>query len=94
MYQDTPTQDCRFPLPTGRAAELLGTTEPRLAEAVRRGRVCPPPPILAGRRLWDRDHLIQAATYLGLMRDELRAILGTDLSSTGKLKTDTRGAGE
>ena len=29
----------KFPISTGQAAQLLGTTEPRLAETVRRGRV-------------------------------------------------------
>lgn len=55
-----------FPLTTGVAAQFLGTTEPRLAETVRRGRVDPPPPILAGRRLWSAEHLCQAAKALGV----------------------------
>lgn len=55
-----------FPLTTGAAAELLGTTEPKLAETVRRGRVTPPPPIQAGRRLWSPDQIRQAAEALDL----------------------------
>ncbi|MBM3495188.1 MAG: hypothetical protein FJX72_12835 [Armatimonadetes bacterium] len=64
-----------FPLTTGAAAQLLGTTEPRLAETVRRGHVRPPPPVQAGRRLWSLDHLLQAANALGLLTDELHAKL-------------------
>lgn len=61
----------RFPISTGQAARFLQTTEPRLAEAVRRGKVCPEPPVLAGRRLWDRQHLFMAARVLGLTMPEL-----------------------
>lgn len=68
-----------FPLPTGAAASLVGTTEPRLAETVRRGHVAPPPPIVAGRRLWSREHLLQAAEALGLLTDALRADLGGEV---------------
>ena len=68
----------RFPLSTGQVAEILGTTEPKLAETVRRGRVQPPPPIMAGRRLWGPDHVQQAAEYLGLWTDELRERLGLE----------------
>lgn len=59
-------------LTTGAAAKALGTTEPRLADTVRRGHVTPPPPILAGRRLWSLKHLLQAADALDLPTDELR----------------------
>ena len=62
----------RFPIPTGEAARLLGTTEPKLAEEVRRGRITPAPEIFAGRRLWRREHLLQAAQNLDLLTDELR----------------------
>ena len=62
----------RFPLTTGVAAKTLGTTEPRLSETVRRGHVDPPPPILAGRRLWAPEHLLQAAEALDLLTDDLR----------------------
>ena len=61
-----------FPLTTGVGADILGTTEPRLSETVRRGHVKPPPPILAGRRLWSADHLLQAAEALGVDLDEVR----------------------
>lgn len=67
-----------LPLTTGTAAELIGTTEPRLSETVRRGHVTPPPPILAGRRLWGPEHLIQAAEALGLLTDDLRAAISQE----------------
>jgi hypothetical protein len=69
-----------LPLTTGAAAALLGTTEPRLSEIVRRGHVTPPPPILAGRRLWSREHLLQAAAALDILNDELRTALGTEVA--------------
>ena len=61
-----------FPITTGRAAALLEVTEPSLGEIVRRGRVSPAPPVLAGRRLWEADHLLQAAEALDLLTDEVR----------------------
>lgn len=65
----------RFPVTTGQGARIVGTTEPRLAEQVRRGRVHPEPPILAGRRLWQPAQLSQAAAALGLLTGELKALL-------------------
>ena len=73
----------RFPMSTGQAAQLLATTEPRLAETVRRGRVSPEPPILAGRRLWGPQHLLQAARALGVLTDELRADLKQSVQQGG-----------
>ena len=63
----------RYPISTGRAARILNTTEPRLAELVRRGRIQPEPEVVAGRRLWHRDHLLQAAEHLGVSADALNA---------------------
>ena len=70
----------KFPISTGQAAEFLGTTEPKLSEEVRRARVTPPPPIFAGRRLWGREHLLQAAESLGLLTDELRERLQQEVA--------------
>jgi hypothetical protein len=67
-----------FPLTTGAAATLLRTTEPRLSETVRRGHVDPRPPIQAGRRLWAREQLLQAAKALGLLTAELEAKLESE----------------
>ena len=72
------TKRIKFPVSTGLGAEILGTIEPALAETVRRGKVRPEPPILAGRRLWSRTHLLQAAEALGVLTDELRAKLGEE----------------
>ncbi len=69
-----------FPVTTGAAAELLGTTEPRLSETVRRGHVAPPPPIQAGRRLWSADHLLQAGEALGALTPELKALLAQEVA--------------
>jgi len=63
----------RYPLTTGRAAYLLGATEPQLSETVRRGKVRPEPLIVAGRRMWCAEHLLQAAEALGILTDDLRA---------------------
>jgi hypothetical protein len=68
----------QFPIATGSAARLLGVTEPRLAEQVRRGRIRPEPLVIAGRRLWEATHLIQAAENLGLVTDDLRRRLGQE----------------
>lgn len=56
---------------TGEAARLLGTTEPQLGELVRRGRIEPPPEVVAGRRLWTPDQILQAAEALDVLTDEL-----------------------
>ena len=64
-----------YPIATGKAARFLETTEPRLAETVRRNKVVPEPPVLAGRRLWGPAHLLQAGEALGLLTDELRSQL-------------------
>lgn len=69
-----------LPLTTGAAAILLGTTEPRLSEVVRLGHVSPTPPILAGRRLWSREHLLQAAEALDVLTDDLRAALAEEVA--------------
>ena len=71
----------KYPISTGQAAELLGTTEPKLSEEVRRGRVTPAPAIFAGRRLWMQEHLLQAAESLGLLSDELREKLSQEVPS-------------
>lgn len=65
----------RFPRSTGQAAALVRTTEPKLAEEVRRGRIQPAPHVFAGRRLWHAEHILQAAENLGLLTDELRTAL-------------------
>ena len=69
----------QFPMFTGASARFLKTTEPKLSETVRRGKVHPRPRILAGRRLWERDQLLQAAEHLGLLTDELRRELGLEV---------------
>jgi len=70
----------KFPISTGPAAKLLETTEPHLAEKVRRGKIRPEPPIVAGRRLWEREHLIQAAQELGVLTDDLRRRLDEEVA--------------
>ncbi len=56
----------QIPASTGQAARFLGVTEPRLNDLVRRGKIIPAPSVYSGRRLWDRQHLISAATILGI----------------------------
>jgi hypothetical protein len=68
----------KYPISTGQAAELLAVTEPQLAELVRRGYIHPAPAIFAGRRLWEAEHLIQAARHLGITSD-LEKLLDIDL---------------
>jgi hypothetical protein len=57
---------------TGLAAQLLQTTEPRLAELVRRGKIDPAPLVVSGRRRWLASHLLQAAHQLGVLTGDLR----------------------
>ena len=56
----------KYPLSTGQAAAYLGVAEPRLNDLVRRGKIDPAPPVLAGRRLWEAEHVRQAAEELGV----------------------------
>ena len=65
------------PLTTGAVARLLKSTEPRVAETVRRGRIKPEPTIVAGRRIWSIDQVLQAAEALGVDPDEVRERLDT-----------------
>jgi hypothetical protein len=65
----------RYPITTGQAATLLFTTEPRLADLVRKGKIVPPPEVVAGRRLWQQQHLLQAAEHLGVLTTDLQAKL-------------------
>lgn len=53
-------------LSTGSVARELGVTEPRLNDLVRRGKIAPPPPVVAGRRQWEPAHIREAAGLLGL----------------------------
>jgi hypothetical protein len=69
-----------FPTSTGGAARLLRETEPRLNDLIRRGRIRPLPPISAGRRQWDLDHVLQAARALGSDEDDLRRRLGEEVA--------------
>ncbi len=84
----------KFPMSTGQAAHLLGTTEPRLAETVRRGKIKPKPSVLAGRRLWQATHILQAATTLKLLTDELRATLREAASQTRKSQDNDEQGGK
>ena len=67
-----------FPITTGQVATFLGTTEPRLGELVRRGRV-DPPHITSGRRLWEAHHVLQAARALGVPMERLEGALAAEL---------------
>lgn len=55
----------RFPTSTGQVARLLGMTEPRLNDLIRRQKIRAAP-ILAGRRLWTQADVERAADALGL----------------------------
>jgi hypothetical protein len=69
---------------TGQAAHLLGTTEPRLADLVRKGRIRPAPAVFAGRRVWDSSHIIQAAEHLCILTDELRLQIEKETSDVAR----------
>ena len=86
----------KYPLSTGEVARLLGATEPQLSEVVRRGHIDPPPRVVAGRRLWNAEHLQQAAKVLGVfeefLQDELGRLIGqADPPCPGSNRTRARG---
>ena len=65
---------------TGQAARLIHSTEPRLADLVRKGKIQPEPLIVAGRRQWAPIHILQAARHLGIPTDDLRRRLDGESS--------------
>ena len=65
----------KFPLSTGHAARLLDVSEPRLNALVRQGKVVPTPEVVAGRRLWHLEHVLQAADLLSVHGGQLHARL-------------------
>lgn len=69
---------------TGQVAGILRTTEPRVAETVRRGKVKPPPQIVAGRRLWLPHQVLQAARALHLDQDEVQRRLDREEAPPSK----------
>jgi hypothetical protein len=58
---------------TGQVARRLRTTECRLAELVRRGRLRENPVVVAGRRLWTEEQILDAAALLRLAARDERA---------------------
>ena len=64
----------KFPLSTGQTAQLIISTEPKLAELVRQGHIQPRPDVFAGRRLWHATHVVQAARALGTLTPEIEAL--------------------
>lgn len=54
-----------YPVFTGDAARLIGTSERRLNELIRDGQITPPPRVVGGRRLWEEHHVQRAAAILG-----------------------------
>ena len=60
---------------TGLVANVLGVTEPRLNDLLRRQKVSPTPLVRSGRRFWTPEHILQAAQHLGLDLDVIRKCL-------------------
>jgi hypothetical protein len=56
-----------LPATTGYVAAVLGVSEPRLNDLVRRQKICPPPRLMLGRRLWSKEHVVQAARLLDVV---------------------------
>ncbi len=61
----------QFPASTGQVARTLGTSEPRLNDLIRRGKISPAPRLFAGRRVWEEVHIRQAARALGIVMSEV-----------------------
>lgn len=70
-------------LSTGQAAELLRTTEPRLNDLIRRGKILPAPAVVSGRRLWESEHIESAARNLGVSIAEPEGSLAQEQSPLG-----------
>ena len=68
------------PQSTGGVASLLRVLEPKLNDLIRRGKIDPAPPVVAGRRLWNRTHILQAARHLGVLTEALKAELNKGVS--------------
>ena len=81
----------KFPLSTGEVARILGTTEPKLSEEVRRGRVVPAPRVFAGRRIWEQTHVYQVGVRLGLLTPSLCQQLGSTPTGACLDRQDTEG---
>lgn len=60
------------PISTGQVALLLETTEPRLNDLIRRGKIRPAPSVVFGRRLWDEAQVRAAARALGVSDEHLQ----------------------
>jgi hypothetical protein len=60
---------------TGQVAALLGLTEPRLNDLLRRGKILGAPPCVAGRRIWSERHITAAAAALGIATATVEAEL-------------------
>jgi len=71
-------------LSTSVAATLLRLTEPRLNDLIRRGKVIHLPHVVAGRRLWSPEHVLQAAEALGRLTRELRSKLDAMAAGPGR----------
>lgn len=63
-----------FPISTGQVAAILGVTEPRLNDLIRRRKI-DPAPVVAGRRSWSAQQILQAAAYLGMVVDDVASAL-------------------
>lgn len=61
-----------LPASTGQVAATLDTSEPKLNDLIRRGRIRPAPRVVAGRRLWNEIHVRQAARALGMSEEHLQ----------------------
>lgn len=81
MVDGLPSNPMDYPSPTGQVAQTLGVIEPRLNELIRKGRLVPAPTVVAGRRQWHRQHVLQAASALGVLTPELRRLLGEEVTS-------------
>ena len=76
MPRSSADEILKYPITTGQAASVLHTTEPHLADQVRKGRIVPAPEVVAGRRLWQAEHVLKAAEVLGILTPDMSAKIG------------------
>ena len=66
----------KFPAFSAQVRDFLGLRDDKqLGELVRTRRVSPPPRVVCGRRLWEPDHVRQAACELGVLTPDRRRVL-------------------
>lgn len=74
-----------YPFSTGAVSRLLAVTEPQLQDLIRRQKIHPAPPVVAGRRHWHPADIRRAAEALG--QDPSTVLPSTEEATEGPGET-------